>query len=315
MREIGGYFGLEPLNGEEYYKDLIAVNNARNGLLYLLQARKIRKMYLPYFLCNSVSEVCDRGGSPYEYYNIGEDFLPVFEKKLEEGEYLYVVNYYGQLSNETVVELKTRYTNIILDNVQAFFQRPCAGVDTLYSCRKFFGVPDGGYVSTNVALSKDLPTDISMDRMMHILGRFEGKRASDYYLDFQANESSFVGLELRLMSELTHNLMKAIDYQAVRGKREENFAFLDSQLSSRNCLKPKRTVGPYAYPLYCDNGMEIKKRMAEKKIYIPTLWPEIVQSGQTLETSFAENILPLPCDQRYDIDDMDRIVRELTGLM
>ena len=35
--EIGGYFGLEPLISNEYYKDLIALNTARNALLYILK--------------------------------------------------------------------------------------------------------------------------------------------------------------------------------------------------------------------------------------------------------------------------------------
>lgn len=38
--EIGGYFGLEPLISNEYYKDLIALNTARNALLFILKARK-----------------------------------------------------------------------------------------------------------------------------------------------------------------------------------------------------------------------------------------------------------------------------------
>lgn len=41
---------------------------------------------------------------------------------------------------------------IILDNTQSFFQKPISGIDTIYSCRKYFGVPDGAYLSTNILL-------------------------------------------------------------------------------------------------------------------------------------------------------------------
>ena len=64
--EIGGYFGLEPLISNEYYKDLLALNTARNALLYILKARRIQKLYIPYYLCDSVSEMCDREGYTYE---------------------------------------------------------------------------------------------------------------------------------------------------------------------------------------------------------------------------------------------------------
>lgn len=36
MKEIGGYFELEQLISNEYYKDLVPLNNGRNALLYLL---------------------------------------------------------------------------------------------------------------------------------------------------------------------------------------------------------------------------------------------------------------------------------------
>ena len=71
--------------------------------------------------------------------------------------------------------------------------------------------------------------------------------------------------------------------------------------------------GPFAYPYYVENGIETRKKLAEKKIYIPTLWPNVLieKHGDTIEYDYAANILPLPCDQRYGLDDMEYIVKEL----
>lgn len=311
MKEIGGYFGLEPLINNEFYSGLIAVNSARNALLYLLRARNIKKLYIPYFLCDSVSNMCDRQGYNYEYYRIDENFLPIFNMALKDDECLYIVNYYGQISNEKALELKRTFKNIIFDNVHAFFQQPINGVDTVYSCRKFFGVPDGGYISTDAILKQNLKQDISKDRMKHILGRFEGASAADYYDDFKANDYCFAEMELCTMSKLTHNILGAIDYQAVMQKREENFALLHNNLGKVNKLKLINPHGPYAYPFYCENGMAIKKKLAEKKIFVATLWPNVLGMENSLERDFAENILPLPCDQRYNADDMMKIVQEV----
>ena len=312
MKEIGGYLELEEFRGEEYYPDAVPVNNARNGLLYLIKARNIRKLYIPYYLCDSVSGLCERERCPYAFYPIHVDFTPAFEGSLLEGEYLYIVNYFGRLDDATIMELKSRYKNVILDNVQAFFHRPLHGVDTIYSCRKFFGVPDGGYVAADARLMNDIPIDVSMDRLRHVLGRYEGVSASDFYNDFKANDESFNSLELRMMSRLTHNLLKAVDYENVRKRREDNYAFLADSLKNINKLPDIRPVGPYMYPFYCSNGMEVKKRLATKKIYIPTLWPNVLECNQLLEMDYAENILPLPCDQRYGKADM---VRLCTALM
>lgn len=310
MKEIGGYFGLEQLPGSEYHADLIAVNNARNALLYVLKARGVQKLYLPYYMCDSVARMCDREGFAYEHYHIARDFRPVFDRMLQEGEALYIVNYFGQIDIDEAVTLQRRHGTIIFDNVQAFFQRPVAGMDTVYSCRKFFGVPDGGYVATNARLQDELPEDRSGDRMKHLLGRYEGC-ASDYYADFKANDKSFDRLELRGMSRLTHGILGAIDYEAVRKRREQNYATLHQRLGSHNKLNLRMPVGPYAYPFYCQRGMEAKKLLAQKKIYVATLWPNVLKEKAPLEKDYAANILPLPCDQRYGSEEMEYMAAEI----
>ena len=313
MKEIGGYFGLEDFPHNEYYSDLIAVNSARNALLYILKAREIRKLFIPSYLCDSISELCEREGYSYEYYSISENFQPEFNQQLQAGEYLYIVNYFGQISNEQVIWWKKRYKNVIIDNVQAFYQKPVEGVDTLYSCRKFFGVPDGGYVATEARLTEDISMDVSMERMKHILGRYEGE-ASLYYEDFAQNDERFYAIPLRKMSRLTHNILGAVDYEGVRRRREENYIFLHNHLKFKNPLKINVPVGPYAYPFFCQNGMQVKKSLAEKKIYIATLWPNAIQYGGIAQ-EYSENILPLPVDQRYSLEDMNCILEELWKCM
>lgn len=296
--EIGGYFGLEEFSGKEYYSDLVALNTGRNALAYLIRAKGIKKIYIPRYLCDSVYKICEREGCNYDFYEIGEDFQLKFDSALCTGEWIYVVNYFGQITNE--LELKKKYNRIIFDNVQAFFQKPLHGIDTIYSCRKFFGVPDGAYLATDTHL--DLSNDISLNRMYHILGRFE-EGAAAYYKEFNKSDDSFYDLELRNMSRLTHNILRAIDYESVRKQREDNFIFLHNKLKDRNKLKLKVPSGPYMYPLYVDNGTQRKKLLVSKKIYIPTLWPNVSAIGG-LAGDFSKNILPLPCDQRYTCDDM-----------
>ena len=306
MKEIGGYLGLEQLVQQPYYGDLIPVNSGRHALLYLIRARNIQKLYIPAFLCDSVSELCDRFGCAYEYYPIHEDFTPDFERALSDGEWLYLVNFYGQIREDAVAFYKQKFGNVILDNVQAFFQRPMPGVDTVYSCRKFFGVPDGGYVATDAAAQENLEEDISKDRMKHVLGRFEGC-GSDYYRDFQENDEAISHMPLRAMSRLTRNILGAVDYEAVRHRRNENYAVLEKALGTSNKLHLTAPDGPYCYPYYHPDGMALKKWLASQKVYVATLWPNVLPLEGTLEKDYAENILPLPCDQRYDRSHMERI--------
>lgn len=315
MKEIGGYFQLDQFIDKPYHKNMIELNTGRNALIYLIKAKKIKKLYLPYFLCNSVSNKLDKYLIEYEYYRITKDFLPEFNKELKGNEFLYIVNYYGQIANNKLSVLKEKYKNIIVDNTQAFFQSPIIGIDTIYSCRKFFGVPDGAYLSTDTILDEELEIDSSSDRMSHILGRFEGK-ASDYYEDFRNNDNSFSELPLRVMSKLTRNILGAINYERIKKIRESNFSYLHERLKANNILNIREPEGAFTYPYYVKNGIDIRKKLIDKRIYIPTLWPNVLQnnSADTIEYDYAANILPLPCDQRYTQKDMDLIVKELKNV-
>ena len=315
IKEIGGYFGLEHLVSKEYYSGLVAVNNARCALLYILKAKQYKKVFLPFFLCDSVRLLLEREAIPYCEYRVDRSFLPILKQDIEVDEVVYIVNYYGLLSSSQLCALKQKYRNIIVDNAQAFFTKPITGIDTIYSCRKFFGVPDGGYVYTDVELNEDIPVDVSMNRMKHILGRFEGKSASDYYEDFNNNDESFKEIELRRMSKLTHNILGAVDYERAKARREQNFKTLAKSLGNLNSLQIHCPEGPYAYPFYTKNGMMLKKALTKEKIYVATLWPNVFETGLDTEIDLTENILPLPCDQRYSEDDMMRVADTIIRLL
>ena len=62
-----------------------------------------------------------------------------------------------------------------------------------------------------------------------------------------------------------------------------------------------------------DNAALIRKKLQKQGIYIPTLWPNVLQEVPETwkEWKMAQNILPLPVDQRYNKSDMRDLVREL----
>lgn len=309
MKEIGGYFEFEELIKNEYYKNLISLNTGRSALLYILKYKNIEKLYIPYYLCDVIYETLKKNNYKYEFYRITKDFLPDFNNELLENEYLYIVNYYGQLSNEKILQLKEKYKNIIIDNTHAFFQKPLEKVDTIYNCRKWFGVPDGAYLSTEISLNEKIKVDFSKDRMIHLLGRYEGK-ASDYYKVFQEIDEKFKEESIKQMSKLTQNIMGAIDYEKVKRIRKENYQYLHKQFKDINKLKLNKGEVPFCYPLYLENAEGIREKLAANKIYIPILWPNALKENKekSIEYKYTKNILPIPCDQRYTIESMKYII-------
>lgn len=311
--EIGGYFELERFSGQEYYPGLHKLNLGRTALLWLAQKRNYRKIYLPVFLCESVTEVCQRNGIQTESYVLDADLNVLLPKRrLADSECLYLVNYYGQLTDEKILYYKNIYGNVIVDHTHAFFQRPLGGIDTLYSCRKFWGVSDGAYVLAEGLDTSDLLQDRSNDRMTHILGRFE-ENAGRYYQAMLENAAQYEEAGIRRMSYLTENLLHAVDYEDGRQKRNQNYRRLSELLPSANVFNRVIPDGPFAYPFYHKNGLELRRWLAGHKIFVPTYWKNILENCSTdsMEYDWAANVLPLPCDQRYGNEEMEYIAARI----
>ena len=117
-KEIGGYLELEEPAGQEYYPDLCGVNLGRTALLWLMEARRCKKIYLPFFLCDSVTGACERSGAEIEFYHMDEGLHPVLEERtLPEGEYLYLVNYYGQLTDDKICTPAENFSESVTEHI------------------------------------------------------------------------------------------------------------------------------------------------------------------------------------------------------
>lgn len=310
MKEIGGYLELEHYTGKEYHQLALRFNTVRNSIEYLLKERQYTKIFIPWYLCNSISDMLNKISFDFEYYNIDESFCPILDQALQSHEVILIVNYYGLLDNAIIKKFKDRYSNIILDNTHAFFQNRIEYIDTVYTCRKFFGVSDGAYLYTDMYCPDYdlLDYDLSATRMGHLLGRFE-QTATQYYNEFKKNDNMLSGQEIKKMSKLTQNILKSIDYNAVRARRKENFNYLHKKLEEKNKIHILQK-GEYMYPLLLHNGSEIKKYLISNHVYIPTLWPNVLQncSKNSWEYYLSENLILLPIDQRYTSRDMQYII-------
>lgn len=67
---------------------------------------------------------------------------------------------------------------------------------------------------------------------------------------------------------------------------------------------------PMVYPFYTSNT-ELRKYLIEQKVYVAKYWSNILQwcKYSDIEYSLCNGILPLPVDQRYGKDEMQRIVK------
>ena len=314
MKEMatGGYFSLElPYNSKgEYHHNAIQLNSGRYCLEYVLRVKKYTKVFLPYYMCDAVMQPINRLGIDYEFYHIDKEFHIAETLHPRKTEVILYCNYFG-LMDEYVKVVAYQYApNIIIDNTQAFFSRPLPGIDTFYTCRKFFGVADGAYLYTDKKADFDIPQDYSSSRMLYLLNRID-KSAEEAFAEYHSNEDALDNDEIKEMSKVTRNIMASIDYAFVMEARISNFQYLDQILSceNQNFLKWKQGSVPMAYPfMYKNHG--VRKYLIENKVYVPTYWPNVHNWGlpDSWEYNLTTFLLSIPIDQRYKQKDMQHII-------
>ena len=315
-RAIGGYFELENRFESEYYPNLIRLNTGRNCLEYILRARDYKKVYLPEYSCDAIMEPILKLGLEYEKYAITKQLEPEKLIHPKENEAFLAINYFG-LKGRYMTYLTRRLHNLIIDNSQAFFEVPLKGFDTFYSARKFFGVADGAYLSTDNAPYMEFKQEVSWKRSEHLLRRLENG-PNDGYRAFKRNEEYLQGKEIKLMSDLTYRILSGIDYSAVKGRRNRNFQYLHLKLKNLNGLSfnDSDIDGPMVYPFYVEND-DLREELIQQNVYVASYWPNILEKMESdkLEYKLAKYLIPLPIDQRYGLLDMDRMCKLITSFL
>lgn len=305
--EIGGFFELELKRGTEFHTSAVKVNSGRNALKFILRHGNFAKVYLPEYVCSSLQESIQDLGVDHELYPLDLNFTPIFRRSLTAGESFLYVNYFG-LYDHVVESLQAIHPDLIIDNSQAFFSQPSSGVESFYSPRKFFGVPDGGYAYSRFKVNP-VERDQSFSRCDHLVRRLD-LDATSAYEHFQKNEEGFPGMPVRTMSRLTQRLLENIDYPEVIQSRRTNFLYLHDRFESINLLSIdlRSESVPMVYPLVVEKP-GLREHLIDHQIYVAQYWPEVLRQSHRGSHAYymTTHLVPLPIDQRYTTADMERI--------
>ena len=296
---------------EEYHKGALRLNTGRNCLEYILRSRKYKKVYVPYYTCEAVMEPINKLGIPYEFYHIEVHFEIRDRFTVKEGEALLYTNYFG-LKQRYVEQLaETIGSRLIVDNTQAFYAKPIPGIDTFYTCRKFFGVPDGAYLYCDKVLEEEIEQDYSYDRVAHLVKRID-LSAEDGFKDFRRVDDGLDNQPIRKMSKLTQRMMQGVDYESAAQRRRANFQILHKALGKENNLKfnLEDDAVPMVYPFLVP-VKGLREKLIDNKIFVARYWPNVLDwtTNDDIDYLLAYQMQPLPTDQRYGKDDVNRIIK------
>ncbi len=335
MRPIGGFLPLRLPRAAPGPRSLLAcwrrdgdawlLHSARSALRALWQATRPPRIWLPAYVCGEVAAAAE--GMDVRYFPVGErleadtDFLA---RHVAAGDHVLAVDYFGRPPGRAFVALVAARPDVgwIEDRAQALDPGEPWGDWLLYSPRKVVGVPDGGIL---VGRRKALPTlaatpvtDLAF--MLPALERYEDvdESANDRWYATYVRAERAVPFEAHAMSRLATAILDGIDRDADARTRRDNYAALHARLA-RWALFADARVGfaPLGFPLVVPAATGLSAALAERRIFAARHWPTLPSPPHAFpaEHRLSEQLLTLPCDDRYGPQDMQRVADAVVGLL
>ena len=289
----------------------------------MLEYKKIKHVLLPVYICDSVYHAVVDAHASVQWYTLDNSLYPKgLPNPLPDDSAVLYVNYYG-LCDSVVrrLTLDIPKQRLIIDNSQALFSPHEDVLATVYSIRKFMGVPDGGLLAIDEAEFKlpDSEDAVSIERIRALLLR-TAYPASSGYESYVKAENSLSDTRPVRMSRLTNRLMASVDIDALKMKRRKNFSALARRLDKFNkqSWHLEASSVPLCYPLLANRyAGELREELISKGVYTPNYWAEVKvrAANNSFEHQLSYNCIFLPCDQRYTPAQMDSIAEEVIALL
>lgn len=314
--EFGGCLPLESFlfnNAQaEAPANVVQLNSGRSAIYYAVRHSGCHTLYLPYYTCPTIREFVEARGIRVKEYSICSDFSPKIPS-LQDGEILLWTNYYGCMQPSLITQIAALYgSKLILDNSQAFFAKPIPTAYSIYSIRKFIGVPCGSYVylpeSSPVPVpQEELECTPYDDRFLQVAKEHGSNAAYSLYLEQGESLKRIYGS----MPDKVAETLKYVNFQAIQEKRHINFLTLHGILGARNPL-PLDFSGQtaYMYP-YFSEKVQLQRSLLKYNIFSPTWWKRALALPETnkFEKMIVQHVVPLPIDHRYSVAQMQELAR------
>lgn len=353
LKEIGSEFCLESITDKSDNKlskwllkfgNIVLTTSGRGAIALLLKTikPKLNTVLLPSYICESVILSFIEQGYICYFYDINKDLSPNIESIISYGDIgiFFHMGYYGFPTNSNLTDiisyLKSRSTIIIEDITHTLFSNYKRFEENDYyvaSIRKWFGVPSGGLLASPSSIIKSnlrKNDDFTYIRRQALLIKSKYIISGDetlkpLYLALFAKAEKLLDEDIEPydIDDLSRRIISTIDIDELIRKRKENFKTLAGNLNDLNKVESIFTnmpedICPIFYPvLIINNRNEIREILINKKIYCPIHWP----MPSRIKINYFKNsqqvyktILSIPCDQRYNGRDMERVVSILKEL-
>ncbi len=330
-RAIGGFFALELSATSDHLlqhwtpPDTVGVirrHNARSALHARLSALGARRLWLPAYCCPALAEAAPTGCS-IQFYGQNAQLQPElsdFVKALRSDDVVLLINYFGAPPAPRIRQWLASRADVhwIEDRAHSLAAGAKAwGNDVLYSPRKLCGVADGGLLFARARAAK-LPAPATLpapagthEAALQRLAVEQGQSRSDYYPIYQQQEQAMAVADCDI-SALTWRQLQALSWKGMAQRRRQNYRSLQQHLSRYSWLGDARGFVPSHFVMTHPAAGELTAALHQQGVYAQRHWSTLVAPASfTHAHQLSQQLLSLPCDHRYDADDMARIVQAL----
>lgn len=322
-------------------EDYAWLSTGRSAIEFAIRAIEERKpdlkkvAVLPSFTCDTVFEPFLKLGYEVYYYPVEHNLTTTSDSILEtalkyDASIVLFHRYFGFDTLDGQVDRMCgilrglgKYT--IEDCTQCLYS-DISRADSDYtvgSIRKWTGTPDGGFIVSHHSRLNNKPSsyDVELEKAKvdasyakySFLIEQKGDKGEMLAKYRKAEDILDCQTEIYGISEMSVMVQASLNKEELVSKRRVNFEFLSNNLTSR--LKPVFHLGrnkevPLYFPVLVNDRASLQKHLVQNAIYAPVVWPK--DKKQPRQCEGAENayqhLLCIPIDQRYGLDDMERIV-------
>lgn len=326
------------------YFDMALLSTGRSAISFTLEHIdpyiNTKTALIPSYTCQTVIQPFLSVG--YEIYSFNVDKHLVCDRaellrcvELYKPSVILLHGYFGfntlEVLDQVIAEVRKNGTFIIEDMTQTLYSE-FKHLDAdfhIASLRKWGPLPDGGLVlSRNIPLdSKPAQTDVELEE-----SKLKAMHAKYLYMEKNIGQKpNFLGLfreaeallgqqdSYYTMGIMSKAIQANLNITHLRKQRRANYTSLLKHLLESDVVNPvfqslPDSVVPLYFPVYVKSERRtIQQYLASHDIYCPVIWPKSTDNSNIVEEVnwIYENILAIPCDQRYNADDMERIANTL----
>lgn len=350
MKEFGSEFHIE-YGRDKYFTQIASlkehhafVSTGREAIL--LAARHLvcnnKVVLMPAYCCWSMEAPFIQEGYRIVYYRLNNDLSINIDYLLslisqEHPNMVMVVNYFGFTTTTNIVNtIKIEYPSI---DIIEDFSHCLFSLNDIFnpnvdyyvaSIRKSIGIPDGGICISNNDLgeieansaTKFIQLRLQSEKLKYKYQYTASQSDKDEFYMGLSDAATILKTQKQIIPTQISNESSAILNhtltEIIKIARTHNYKHLYNLIKDNKNLtipfNPELNhTSPFTLPILVRNRDEMQKKLAEKGIYAPVLWPitDIARSTCKVASKFSAMMLALPIDQRYDYYDIEEIGKRI----